>query len=173
MEVLEEEELATLRAHQDEFDRIRRAELAETQRMEAAEKRRFEEKERRTKQEKERLEREEVVKQKVAARSFAKDYMSDMLSGVFSTLTEEGFFYNPLDKEVEEEFMPWLREAVESREIECAHAQDMVDLLIRGALELKIRRTTAGAALQTVLAEEAQASVPAPQPSAVMADSST
>ena len=47
MEVLEEEELANLRHHQDEFDRIRNAELAETQRMEAAEKRRYEEKSRR------------------------------------------------------------------------------------------------------------------------------
>ena len=56
MEVLEEEELANLRHHQDEFDRIRNAELAETQRMEAAEKRRYEEKSRRLQQEVERME---------------------------------------------------------------------------------------------------------------------
>jgi hypothetical protein len=40
MEVLEEEELANMRAHQEEFDQIARAELAEAQRMEEAEKRR-------------------------------------------------------------------------------------------------------------------------------------
>ena len=50
MEVLEEEELANLRAHQDEYDQIRAAELAEAQRMEAAETRRAQEKERRIKQ---------------------------------------------------------------------------------------------------------------------------
>merc|ERR1712216_74974 len=60
MEVMEEEELAELRAHQEEFVQLRNAELAETQRMEEAERRKFEEKERRLKQERERLEKEQV-----------------------------------------------------------------------------------------------------------------
>ena len=50
MEVMEEEELANMRAHQEHFEQIRNAELAETQRLEEAEKRRFEEKERRVAQ---------------------------------------------------------------------------------------------------------------------------
>ena len=41
---MEEEELANLRAHQEEFIELRNAELAETQRLEEAERRRFEEK---------------------------------------------------------------------------------------------------------------------------------
>ena len=47
MEVLEEEELSSMRAHQEHFEQIRNAELVATQRMEAAEKRKIEEKERR------------------------------------------------------------------------------------------------------------------------------
>eukprot|EP00967_Tisochrysis_lutea_P115191 scaffold184339_cov19-Tisochrysis_lutea.AAC.1 len=47
MEVLEEEELAAMRSHQEHFEQIRNAELVATQRMEAAEKRKIEEKERR------------------------------------------------------------------------------------------------------------------------------
>lgn len=47
MEVLEEEELAAMRAHQEHFEQIRNAELVATQRMEAAEMRKIEEKERR------------------------------------------------------------------------------------------------------------------------------
>ena len=47
MEVLEEEELAAMRAHQEHFEQIRNAELVATQRMEAAEQRKIEEKERR------------------------------------------------------------------------------------------------------------------------------
>ena len=47
MEVLEEEELEAMRAHQEHFEHIRNAELVATQRMEAAEKRKLEEKERR------------------------------------------------------------------------------------------------------------------------------
>merc|ERR1719231_1036301 len=58
MEVMEEEELANMRAHQEHFEQIRNAELAETQRLEEAEKRRSEEKERRVQQEKERVARE-------------------------------------------------------------------------------------------------------------------
>merc|ERR1712216_240896 len=60
MEVMEEEELAELRAHQEEFVQLRNAELAETQRMEEAERRKFEEKERRLSEERERLEKEQV-----------------------------------------------------------------------------------------------------------------
>jgi hypothetical protein len=47
MEVLEEEELAAMRSHQEHFEQIRNAELVATQRMEAAECRKIEEKERR------------------------------------------------------------------------------------------------------------------------------
>jgi hypothetical protein len=37
MEVMEEEELAAMRAHQEHFEQIRNAELVATQRMEAGE----------------------------------------------------------------------------------------------------------------------------------------
>jgi radial spoke head protein 3 len=44
LEVLEEDELSNIRAHQEEFDQMRAAELAEVQRMEEAERRREQEK---------------------------------------------------------------------------------------------------------------------------------
>merc|ERR1719310_114924 len=47
MEVLEEEELASLRRHQEDFEKRRNAEMLEVQRMEAAEKRRSDEMQRR------------------------------------------------------------------------------------------------------------------------------
>lgn len=50
MEVLEEEELSVMRAHQQHFEQIRSAELVAAQRLEAAERRKMEEKERRLKQ---------------------------------------------------------------------------------------------------------------------------
>merc|ERR1719310_2455536 len=46
MEVLEEEELDSIRRHQEEFEQLRNAELLEVQRMEAAEKRRADERDR-------------------------------------------------------------------------------------------------------------------------------
>jgi len=110
MEVLEEEELASLRAHQEHFEQIRNAELVATQRMEAAEKRKIEEKERRLAQERERVEREKVVRQKVAASTFARGYLSGIINSVFDELQQSGHFYDPVLREVEEQFMPWLKD---------------------------------------------------------------
>jgi predicted RNase H-like nuclease (RuvC/YqgF family) len=76
MEVMEEEELAELRAHQEEFVQLRNAELAETQRMEEAERRKFEEKERRLKQERERLQREQVHMQDGSDRFMSRVHTS-------------------------------------------------------------------------------------------------
>ena len=83
MEVLEEEELRNIRKHQEEFEQIRNAELAEVQRLEAEAKRRWEEKERRLQQERDRVVRERAVKEKVAARAFAKDYLTDLHANLF------------------------------------------------------------------------------------------
>ncbi|GFR49941.1 hypothetical protein Agub_g12046 [Astrephomene gubernaculifera] len=110
MEVLEEEELAAMRAHQERFEQIRNAELVATQRMEAAERRKLEEKERRMQQERERVERERVVRQKVAASAFARGYLSGIVNTVFDRLVSSGYIYDPVMREVETGFMPWLKE---------------------------------------------------------------
>jgi len=112
MEVLEEEELANMRSHQDEFDQIRAAELAEAQRMEEVERRRHAEKERRIAQERQRIEDEKAAASKVAARGFSHRYIGDMLADVFGGLEETGFFYDPLVREIEETFVPWLMQGV-------------------------------------------------------------
>ena len=83
LEVLEDEELRNIRRHQEEFEQTRNAELAEVQRLEAEAKRRWEEKERRLQQERERVEREKAVREKVAARAFARDYLTDLHSNLF------------------------------------------------------------------------------------------
>ncbi|GIL50752.1 hypothetical protein Vafri_6901 [Volvox africanus] len=110
MEVLEEEELAAMRAHQEQFEQIRNAELVATQRMEAAERRKLEEKERRMAQERERVERERVVRQKVAASAFARGYLTGIVNTVFDRLVSSGYIYDPVMREVETGFMPWLKE---------------------------------------------------------------
>lgn len=108
MEVMEEEELAAMRAHQEHFEQIRNAELVATQHMEAAERRKLEEKERRLAQERERAERERVVREKVAAATFARGYLSGMMGTVFDRLRQTGFFFDPVEREVTDSFMPWL-----------------------------------------------------------------
>eukprot|EP00294_Goniomonas_avonlea_P016186 CAMPEP_0114552940 /NCGR_PEP_ID=MMETSP0114-20121206/7389_1 /TAXON_ID=31324 /ORGANISM="Goniomonas sp, Strain m" /LENGTH=332 /DNA_ID=CAMNT_0001737843 /DNA_START=220 /DNA_END=1218 /DNA_ORIENTATION=+ len=143
MEVLEEEELANMRAHEDQFDQIRAAELAEAQRMEAAERRRFEEKENRLKQERERLEREREVSEKVAARSFARRYVGDVMSTVFDGLADTGFFYDPMVREIEEEFMPWMMDGMREHVSRMHTAMGLVQEIVDGSMSLRAARTEA------------------------------
>lgn len=72
LEVMEEEELANLRAQQRRFEQLRNAELVETQRLEEQERRHREEKERRMRQQLEVLKKEEETTNKLAARAFAQ-----------------------------------------------------------------------------------------------------
>ncbi len=153
MEVLEEEELANMRAHQEEFIELRNAELAETQRLEEAERRRFEEKERRLRQERDRMEREREKKEIATAREFAQTYLSSLETAVFNNLSETGYFHDPVLKEVENEFVPWLNEAIVVH-IDRAHvANRLADDVIRSGFVLR-ERTRREAADRAAAAEQ-------------------
>eukprot|EP00959_Pyramimonas_sp_CCMP1952_P204575 4277604-Pyramimonas_sp.AAC.1 len=153
MEVMEEEELAAMRAHQEHFEQIRNAELVATQRMEAAEKRKIEEKEHRLAQrtqshadrladwrlfphqERDRLEREKQVREKVAAQTFARGYLTGLVGNVFDKLYDQGYFYDPVEKEIAEDFMPWLEtETGDCIERE-SRVRQAVDLVIEHAVK--------------------------------------
>ena len=97
-EVLEEEELAAIRRHQREYEHLRNLEIAEVKRLEAEAARRHAEKERRMDQERARLAREAEVSEKLSARKYAKEYLTDLHSNVFENLMEAGVFYDPLEK---------------------------------------------------------------------------
>ena len=161
MEVCEEEELAAMRAHQDHFEQIRNAELVATQRMEAAEKRKVEEKERRLAQERARVEREKVVCQKVAASTFARGYLSGIMESVFDKLYDTGFFYDPVEKEVADIFMPWLVEeaatSMNNRAVAAAAVEKVVlQAIIQDAKQKEAAEQERTAALEAARAEEAQ-----------------
>jgi hypothetical protein len=119
---------------QEEFEQIRNAELAEVQRLEAAEKRRHEEKERRLAQERGRLQRERAVNQKVASRAYSKRYLGGLRGSVFGNLWEQGFFYDPVVKEVEDTFMPWLNARVGKNLDTVARSREIVPKMIEEAL---------------------------------------
>lgn len=136
MEVLEEEELAAIRRRQDEFEQLRNSELAEVQRLEGEVKRKVAEKQRRLDQERERARREAQVRQKIAAAKFARQYLTGLRRAVFADMTDAGHFYDPLTKEVEEQFMPWLMDKVKGRVDQHALAQNLTRGLIERSLEL-------------------------------------
>jgi len=154
MEVMEEEELANMRTHQEHFAQIRNAELAETQRMEEQEKRRFEEKERRLAQEQARLQRERQVTEKVAARTFTKGYLSDLHAAVFANLSDAGFFYNPLEREVQNSFMPWLYDGMEAQLDNIRNARALATEMLNGAAEHHVQLQKESKLLRESIEEE-------------------
>ena len=55
-----------------------------------------------------RLERETA--EKLAAKAFAKSYLADLVPSVFNNLRENGYFYDPVQRDLETGFMPWIVE---------------------------------------------------------------
>ncbi|XP_068610059.1 radial spoke head protein 3 homolog [Brachionichthys hirsutus] len=130
LEVLEEEELAGLRAQQRAFRELRSIEEVEVQRLQEAERRRKEENERRVAQQREALEREREVAEKIAARAFSRQYLASLVPTTFTSLRSDGFFYDPVEDDVRTNFMPWLTEQVNERLVKKAAARRLLDDII-------------------------------------------
>jgi radial spoke head protein 3 len=111
-EVLEEEEIANIRAQKARFEQQRNIELAKVQRLEAEARRRDEEKTRRVEQERSRIALEKEMIQKIASRGFAKTFFNDLQRDIMNELSSEGQFFDPIACEVEMSFLPWLQERV-------------------------------------------------------------
>jgi len=131
LEVMEEEELSNLRAQQRRFEELRNAELVETQRLEEQERRHREEKERRMRQQLDVLKKEKETTEKIAARAFAQSYLQDLVPSVFGTLQDHGYFFDPVERDIESKFMPWLMEHVEQDLSKARLARAVLDTLIR------------------------------------------
>ncbi|KAF3831235.1 hypothetical protein GH733_000127 [Mirounga leonina] len=129
LEVMEEEELANLWASQHAYEELRNVELAEVQRLEEQERRHREEKERRKQQQWEVVYKHNETSQKVAARAFAQRYLADLLPSVFGSLRDGGYFYDPIERDIEIGFLPWLMNEVD---------KTMEYMLIREVVEKRL-----------------------------------
>ncbi|NXC24072.1 RSPH3 protein, partial [Campylorhamphus procurvoides] len=138
LEVMEEEELAHLRAHQRAFIELRNAEFAELQRLEEQDRRIREEKERRRLEHLEKLRKQKETTEKIAARAFAKRYLADLIPSVFSNLYDSGFFYDPVERDIETRFIPWLMSEVEETLQKKVLGRIMLDSLIRTVVEKRL-----------------------------------
>ncbi|XP_006626032.1 radial spoke head protein 3 homolog [Lepisosteus oculatus] len=138
LEVMEEEELANLRAQQRAFEELRNAELVEVQRLEEQERRHREEKERRIKQQREILRLEKETAEKIAARAFAQHYLADLLPSVYTSLRDHGYFYDPVERDVETGFLPWLMTEVKNTLEKRSLGRTVLDMLIRDVVEKRL-----------------------------------
>ncbi|KAM6915443.1 radial spoke head protein 3 homolog [Xenentodon cancila] len=98
LEVMEEEELASLRAQQRVFEELRNCELAEVQRLQEQERRRSEEKKCRIAQQKEVLKKEKETAAKIAARAYTQQYLANFQETVFRSLRDQGYLFHPVQK---------------------------------------------------------------------------
>uniref|UniRef100_A0A8C9ABQ0 Radial spoke head 3 n=1 Tax=Prolemur simus TaxID=1328070 RepID=A0A8C9ABQ0_PROSS len=138
LEVMEEEELANLQAMQYAYEEIRNIELAEVQRLEEQERRHREEKERRKQQQWEMVNKHKETSQKIAARVFAQRYLADLLPSVFSSLRDSGYFYDPIERDIEMGFLPWLMDEVEKTMEYSMVGRTVLDMLIREVVEKRL-----------------------------------
>ncbi|NXP37844.1 RSPH3 protein, partial [Leiothrix lutea] len=138
LEVMEEEELAQLLSHQRAFAELRNAEFAELQRLEEQDRRIREEKERRRLEHLEKLRKQKETAEKIAARAFAQRYLADLIPSVFNNLHESGFFYDPVERDIETVFLPWLLSEVEETLQKKVLGRTMLDSLICTVVEKRL-----------------------------------
>lgn len=138
LEVMEEEELANLRASQNMYEELRNVELAEVQRLEEQERRHRQEKERRKQQQWEVVHQHKQTAEKIAARAFALRYLSDLLPSVFGSLRDGGYFFDPVERDIELGFLPWLMREVEKTVEHSIVGRTVLDMLIREVVERRL-----------------------------------
>ncbi|XP_060097583.1 radial spoke head protein 3 homolog [Heteronotia binoei] len=139
LEVIEEEEIANLRAYQAAYHELLNAEKAEVQRLEEQERRHREEKERRMQQQTEVLLQQNKVKEKIAAQAFALQCLTDLIPSVFSGLRDHGYFYDTVERDIEKGFLPYLLKKVERRMEKRMLGRIMTDSLIDEVVEKRLQ----------------------------------
>jgi radial spoke head protein 3 len=162
IEVHEEEEVARMIKHREEFALHRAAELEETKRLEEEEAERQRERAARAELELARKEAAELEATRGAAQELAKQFMAPLEDEVLDHLHKEGHFYDAVLDEIDSQFMPWLLDEVEEHltmEEEQVHA--IVDDIIADALSRGIESQHELVALLQAQAEAAAASAAA------------
>ncbi|KAJ8602685.1 hypothetical protein CTAYLR_003758 [Chrysophaeum taylorii] len=135
IECLEEEELENMKIQQDEFEQMRDAELLEVQRLDAEAARKFAEKRRRLEQAEERVRQQAELQEKIAARSFAKNYFADLSEIVFDHLEDQGHFVDPVIQQVRDHVIPVLLDDVVADIDVHVTSRNCADALLHAAID--------------------------------------
>ena len=117
-EVHEETELENIRKHRDTFEVERNLILAELQRIEAKTKRAHDEVKRREEQRKQVQEEVRELNKEIATKGFAEFYATDVVLHAMDLLEERGMFYDEVEREVSDVFLPWLSREI-AQSLEC------------------------------------------------------
>lgn len=138
MEVLEEEELESLRRHQEDFEKRRNTEMLEVQRMEAAEKRRSDEMQRRMAQASAQREQDLSVMKKVVSRSVAASHLVSLKDRALAHLTDAGVFASKIEGAVDSVFLPNLLKTITGQMQQQAENRTVVENVMRSSMQAKL-----------------------------------
>uniref|UniRef100_A0A3B3YVQ3 Uncharacterized protein n=1 Tax=Poecilia mexicana TaxID=48701 RepID=A0A3B3YVQ3_9TELE len=98
------------------------------------------EKEHRVAQQKEVLKKEQETAEKIATRVFSQQYLAGLLSAVFS-LRKHSYFYDPVEKDISVNFLPWLMTEVNNQLDKRYPAREVLDNIIYEVTEKRLEDT--------------------------------
>jgi len=133
LEVLEEEELIQVGEYRRDFQQSRNAQLADVQRLQARDDRVEAEKAARVAEAKIRIEQERIHAEKVAAARSALAMVDEMEEQIIQKLQTEGVFYDGVNKQVQDSFIPWLQRAVDKHVSKRRAAKRNIDAFLASA----------------------------------------
>jgi hypothetical protein len=110
MEVTEELEINQMNTYLRAFEQKAKREAEAVARLEQVEERKFEAKQKIVQDRKEIVQAQAEVQSKVLARGFAEWLVWDIQDDVIAILDRRQYFYDELEREIEEKFLPWLTE---------------------------------------------------------------
>ena len=112
-EVHEEVEVENITKHRGRYEYERNVILSELQRLEAKEQRLFEEAKRRREQREKAYLEINQLNHDLSARGFGEFYASDCILNAMDLLEKRGLFYDEVEREVSDTFLPWLSHELE------------------------------------------------------------
>jgi hypothetical protein len=133
LELLQEEELEAIDRERETHLAERNAELAEVQRLEQEKRRLADEKMRREEQAMKRARDQAELEERLAARKVAFSALDELRELAFRTMEDAGILFDPLQREIEDEYMPELLRLVVDRTAAFKAAEDNLAALLLDA----------------------------------------
>ncbi|RZF37682.1 hypothetical protein LSTR_LSTR003093 [Laodelphax striatellus] len=134
IEVLEEDQLATVRANQRRLREIKAAEIAEYERLEEEEARKRAEKDRRIAEHMRAIELQKETEERVAAAILTTGYIADLLPSVLEGLKLSGYLRNDIKEDVENNFLAWIMQEVTLEMRKVVENRDILSDIVREVL---------------------------------------
>lgn len=154
LELLQEEELEAIDRERETHLAERNAELAEVQRLEQEKRRLADEKGRREEQAVKRAREQAELQERLAARKVAYSALDELRELAFRTMEDAGILFDPLQKEIEDEYMPELLRQVVDRTAAFKAAEDNLAAIVMDA-KVRALYVEADAVISKIAAEDA------------------